>query len=160
MTTLLRHPLDYVDTDLRNTTNLIDYMSNLFFNYKDQSTQFATMPVKTLTNLPFNGVNSDIVHYGGDYLITESNDEDKDYIIHFALPGHNKDTCDVLKSDKYIIVKSKKKDDSPYSFYKRIPLIKTTYEVQTVIFKDGILSIAIKDAKKENKEEELEIIQQ
>ena len=92
--------------------------------------------------------------------LERKHDEDKDYIIHFALPGHNKDTCDVIKSDKYIIVKSKKKDDSTYSFYKRIPLIKTTYEVQTVIFKDGILSIAIKDSKQENKEEMLEIIQQ
>jgi HSP20 family molecular chaperone IbpA len=160
MNTILKHPLDYVDTDLRNTTNLIDYMSNLFFNYKDQSTQFATMPVKTLANLPFNGVNSEIVHYGGDYLITASEDEDKDYIIHFALPGHNKDTCDVIKSDKYIIVKSKKEDDSTYNFYKRIPLVKTSYEVGSVIFKDGILSITIKDPKEDNKEEELEIIQQ
>jgi HSP20 family molecular chaperone IbpA len=86
--------------------------------------------------------------------------------MHFVLPGHNHKTVDVAKRDRNIIIKSKElnKDDADYSstsyyFYKSIPLIKKSFEVQSVVFKDGILSIALKDMEEPPKEELLEITQ-
>ena len=170
MTSLLKQINDYMETqknEMMSITNMVDYMNNLFFNYNDDSRQIVNMTNKALNKLPFNGLKNEIVHYGGDYVITNSlKDDDKDYIMHFVLPGHNHKTVDVAKRDRHIIIKSKElnKDDADYSstsyhFYKSIPLIKKSFEVQSVVFKDGILSIAIKDMEETPKEELLEITQ-
>ena len=149
-----------LDTSLES--NLTDFLNHMFFYSKDKDMQFANLSVKNLSKLPFNGINNDILHYGGDYIITKSDDIDKaDFIFHFILPGHNSQTVEVLKKDKYIIIKSKQKDENDkHSFYKSVPLKNPSLEVIDVIFKDGVLSISIKDETKEPVEESLQITQQ
>ena len=149
-----------LDTSLES--NLTDFLNHMFFYPKDKSMQFSNLSVQNLSKLPFNGIHNDILHYGGDYIITKSEDTDvADFIFHFILPGHNSQTVEVLKKDKYIIIKSKQKDENDkHSFYKSVPLKNPSLEVKDVIFKDGILSISIKDETKEPVEEQLKITQQ
>jgi HSP20 family molecular chaperone IbpA len=149
-----------IDTSLEN--NLTDFLNYMFFYSNEPKMQFSNLSVKNLSKLPFNGINNEILHYGGDYIVTDSEDKDEaDFIFHFILPGHNSQTVEVLKKDKYIIIKSKQKDENDkHSFYKSVPLKSLSLEVKDVIFKDGVLSISIKDEAKEPVEESLQITQQ
>ncbi len=167
MTALYKEIQKYFNEDpFESTMGMVDYLNNLFFNYKDNSKQFSSMNPKDFLKLPFSNDKNIILHYGGDYIVTGDEQNENVYNFYFMLPGHNKDTVEVIKRDQALILKSKDQSDeeikplSNYKFYKRIPLVKKGYEVSEVVFKDGILSIRIEDKQETATEQRLEITQQ
>lgn len=171
MTALYKEIQKYFNEDpFESTMGMVDYLNNLFFNYKDDSKQFISMKPKDFLKLPFTNGKNIILHYGGDYIVTGDHKNENIYNFYFMLPGHNKDTVEVIKRDQALIIKSKDQSDeeeskeakplSNYKFYKRVPLVKKGYEVSEVVFKDGILTIRIEDKQETESEQRLEITQQ
>ena len=134
--------------------SLIDQISDRFFNYEGRLfTNFAQQRSNTLKKLPWRGIQRPLVHYGGDYIVTTDEKDNSLFFFHFIIPGHDDTTIEVMQKKGYLIIRSKdmkkeiidKNSLSLYNYYKKVPLSHENYEVTGAIFKNGILSISIKD---------------
>jgi len=134
--------------------SMIDQISDRFFNYDSRLfNNFANQSQTVLKQLPWNGLKRPCVHYGGDYIITADQDDTDLYFFHFLIPGHDNSTIDVMQKDGHLILRSKDtKEDmlnknpfTSYKYYKKVALSHPDYEVQEAVFKNGILSIQVKD---------------
>ena len=118
---------------------------------------FNTQPKRTLKDLPFNGIKYPCVHYAGDYIVTlddtQEDGNDDHYFFHFLIPGHDETSIEVMQKEGSIIIKTKDenkdKDDThpftDYKYYKKVGLTHPDFEITEAIFKNGILSLSVKD---------------
>lgn len=143
-----------------------DHIFNMFLNNVSDGlnkyNDIFRFHSQTLQDLPFSGINKNVVFHGGDYVVTynetdpldENYTEDqKTFAIHFVLPGHDKHTVDVFqnKTKNTIVVKSKDESKIPnlenyplfFRFYKTFPLFKGTFAIDKIKFNGGILSILL-----------------
>jgi HSP20 family molecular chaperone IbpA len=135
--------------------SLIDQISDKFFNYENRLfNNFAHQDRKILKQLPWKGLKRPCIHYGGDYIVTVDEKDDTLYFFHFLIPGHDHTTIDVMQKDGYIIIRTKDikeellNKDNPfqnYQYYKKVALTHPDYEVTEAKFKNGILSLFVKD---------------
>ena len=135
--------------------SMIDQISDRFFNYDNRLfNNFAGQSKKVLRELPWNGIKRPCVHYGGDYIVTADEDDADLYFFHFLIPGHDGTTIDVMQKEGYLIIRTKDiKEDmlnkknpfTNYKYYKKVALSHPDYEVKEAVFKNGILSIHVKD---------------
>ena len=88
-------------------------------------------------------------------LMYTTDEDDSDlYFFHFLIPGHDGTTIDVMQKDGYLIIRTKdtkeemittKNPFTNYKYYKKVALSHPDYEVKEAVFKNGILSIHVKD---------------
>ena len=60
--------------------SFIDQVNSLFFNYNNNYKEFMERNPKELMKLPFYTPNSEVLYYGGDYIIM-SDPENKNYLF-------------------------------------------------------------------------------
>ena len=137
----------------------IDQVNSLFFNYNSNYKEFMERNPKELMKLPFYTDNSEVLYYGGDYIII-SDPDNKNYIFYFIIPDHDNSTIEVTKIDDKLIIKSKTydkdipvkknlfKEYSIFNFYKVVSLTKNTFKIKEAVYKNGVLSIVVMDTKK------------
>tara|TARA_R100001132_G_scaffold15700_1_gene14078 strand:- start:180 stop:662 length:483 start_codon:yes stop_codon:yes gene_type:complete len=143
--------------------SFIDQVNSLFFNYNNNYKEFMERNPNELMKLPFYTDNSEVLYYGGDYIII-SDPDNKNYIFYFIIPGHNNSTIEVTNTCDKLIVKSKDynadtpvKKDSTYNFYKVVSLTKNTFKIKEAVCSKGILSIVVMDTQKNLERQVIEI---
>ena len=148
--------------------SFIDQVNSLFFNYNNNYKEFMERNPKELMKLPFYTDNSEVLYYGGDYIII-SDPDNKNYIFYFIIPGYNNSTIKVYNTGDKLIIKSKNydkdtpvkkkpfKEDSVYNFYKVVSLTKNTFKIKEAVCSKGILSIVVMDTQKNLERQVIEI---
>jgi HSP20 family molecular chaperone IbpA len=148
-------PFSSLNEELESLADQINYR---FFNHNDRLFKhFAAQNRRILKALPFNGIKRPCVHYGGDYIVTlddtQEDGNDDHYFFHFLIPGHDETSIEVIQKEGYIIIKARDKDEekdnahpfTDYKYYKKVGLTHPDFEVTEAIFKNGILSLAVRD---------------
>ena len=137
----------------------IDQVNSLFFNYNSNYKEFMERNPKELMKLPFYSDNSEVLYYGGDYIII-SDPDNKNYIFYFIIPEHDNSTIEVVNTNDKLIIKSKTydkdipvkknpfKEDSIFNFYKVVNLIKNSFRVKDTVYQNGVLSVVVMDTNK------------
>ena len=148
--------------------SFIDQVNSLFFNYNNNYKEFMERNPNELMKLPFYTPDSEVLYYGGDYIII-SDPKNKNYIFYFIIPGYNNSTIEVTNTCDKLIIKSKNydkdtpvkkkpfKEDSVYNFYKVVSLTKNTFKIKEAVCNKGILSIVVMDTQKNLERQVIEI---
>ena len=148
--------------------SFIDQVNSLFFNYNNNYKEFMERNPNELMKLPFYTPDSEVLYYGGDYIII-SDPKNKNYIFYFIIPGYNNSTIEVTNTCDKLIIKSKNydkdtpvkkkpfKEDSVYNFYKVVSLTKNTFQIKEAVCSKGILSIVVMDTNKNLEKQVIEV---